>query len=159
MTEKNKIGQPLPETQSSGDGAGRPPRKTALGYAGADDPDEESKARAQMRNQRAAELAAKRQAFRAEKARSREVRVSAPDPDNGKKFIDQTKAGLDFPQPEPTRNYSFNFAALSSNSLTFDDHARVVVERIPILFVCFWLPSPWRSASGIRSKNQQSYPC
>jgi tetratricopeptide (TPR) repeat protein len=56
-------------------------------------------------------------------------RSSLRDLDSRKVSTVQTKAGLEFPLPPPPTSYSFNLAALSSNSLIFDNHARVSVEQ------------------------------
>jgi tetratricopeptide (TPR) repeat protein len=56
------------------------------------------------------------------------IHSSLPDLD-GKAFTDQTSIREKFSPPVVTNSYAFNFAALSSKSLTFKDNARLAVEK------------------------------
>jgi hypothetical protein len=54
---------------------------------------------------------------------------SLSDLDEDKLSTEQTRTGSEFSPPPAMKSYSCNFAALSSNSLIFDNHARVAVDR------------------------------
>jgi hypothetical protein len=79
--------------------------------------------------QQANKLMDKYRAFISQMVQTRGYRVSAPDPSKNKPSVPQTKSGLDFPIPTVPSGYSFNFAALSSDSLTLDRDARVSVDQ------------------------------